>query len=205
MLIIFLVGFSSCSRSKKNNKKKLKYKGIAKVFNVKKEATKYTLTIFVDQPGAGGDRETFEWVGWMNIDPGHAFVRLERDNADGTKSTVTVGFYADGSTPPHPSSPVAKGVIRDDTGHIFEVRKEYIVSEENFYKSLKYIEAIESSKKKYNLNTYNCADFAIRTVKAAGETVPDTQGTWTYTSKNGLVKSFAGGGSNPGDLGEDLR
>ena len=46
----------------------------------------------------------------------------------------------------------------------------------------------------YDLNTNNCTDAAIGAGAAVGISVPDTQGTWPF-----------GGGSNPGDLGEDLR
>ena len=200
LLIILLIGFSSCSGSKKNNKKKVKYKGIAKVFNDNKEALKYTLTIFVDQPGPGGDRDTYEFVDY-NIDAGHTFVKLERENADGTKSTIIVGFYPDKL--PRPSTPITNGYLGDDTVHPFEVKKVYTVTKENFDKSLKYIETIESSKIKYNLNDYNCTDFVIQTVTAAGEVVPDTYGTWA--SPNPIFGTWTGGGSNPGDLGEDLR
>lgn len=199
LLIVLFVGFSSC-KGKKNNTKKLQYKGIAKVFNVDKEAVKYTLTIYVDQPGAGGDREKFEFSG-LAVDAGHAFIKLEREHADGTKTAIIVGFYPDKL--PHPNKPETGGYLGDDTGKNFEVQKEYTVNKENFHKALDYVESIGSSKKKYHLNDYNCADFVIQTAKAAGVDVPDTQGSWSYDSS--MTGSLSGSGSNPGDLGEDLR
>jgi hypothetical protein len=49
--------------------------------------------------------------------------------------------------------------------------------------------------KNYNLNSANCTDFVIQVLQTgAGITLPDTQGNWPM-----------GGGSNPGDFGEDLR
>ncbi|MBN7812367.1 hypothetical protein J0A68_15550 [Algoriphagus sp. H41] len=180
----------------------VKFTGIAAAFNDNQEALKYTLTILVDQPGAGGDAETWEVVGFLDIDPGHAFVKLERLNVDSTKTTIYVGFYPD-KLPNDPNQLETKGELRDDSAHVYEVSKEYILTKVNFDKALAYIESVESSKKKYHLNDYNCADFAIQTGKAAGENIPDTHGTWDVHMP-GIVR-VQGGGSNPGNLGQDLR
>lgn len=48
----------------------------------------------------------------------------------------------------------------------------------------------------YNLNTYNCTDFAIDIGNLAGLNLPDCYGSWAL----GL-----GGGSNPGALGQHIR
>ena len=202
VLILFvLLGFSACKNKKGNKKKTVKQSDIASVVSENTEVVKYTITIYVDQPGTGGDRDTFEFVGFLEVDPGHAFVKLESENADGTKSTLVVGFYPDKL--PRPDKPETNGVFKDDTDHAFEVQKSYEVTRENFIKARDYVERMRSSNKKYHVNDYNCADFVIQTAKAAGIDVPDTQGRWEYDSN--VTGSISGGGSNPGDLGEDLR
>ena len=192
LLAFFFVGVTACSSSKDDDKKKLNYKGVAAKFNDNKEATKYTITVYANQPGEGGDRDTYEREGLIGVDVGHSFVKLERENADGTKTTITIGFYPVNEA--NPASPTDDGGIYDDSDEEFDVSKVYEVTEENFKKALDYIQSIETSKKKYNLNDYNCTDFAIKTANAAGANVPDTDGSWP-----------GGGGSNPGDLGEDIR
>lgn len=46
----------------------------------------------------------------------------------------------------------------------------------------------------YNLDTNNCTDYAMDIFNQTGNTLPDTNGTW-----------IVGGGSNPGNLGQDIR
>lgn len=46
----------------------------------------------------------------------------------------------------------------------------------------------------YNLNDYNCTDYALNVIKKGGFSLPDNSGTWP-----------GGGGFNPGNLGQDLR
>jgi hypothetical protein len=59
---------------------------------------------------------------------------------------------------------------------------------------LKYCKALKGAPGTFDLNTNNCTDATIKAGSAAGISVPDTTGKWP-----------GGGGSNPGDLGEDLR
>lgn len=169
------------------------------------EIVKYTLTIYVDQPGSGGNRSMYEF-GLGGLDTGHAFVKLETEDSNGDKNAITLGFYPD-VTPGRHTIEVG-GHISDDTHRIvdrkYEVSKTYEVTKENFIKAKDYMESIRSSKKKYHVNDYNCADFAIQTAKAAGINVPDTQGTWTYTPPLEDT-TYSGTGSSPGHLGEDLR
>lgn len=46
----------------------------------------------------------------------------------------------------------------------------------------------------YDLNTYNCTDFAIAIGNLAGLNLSDSYGSWP-----------GGGGSNPGQLGQNIR
>ncbi|WP_418604393.1 hypothetical protein [Hwangdonia sp.] len=169
------------------------------------EIVKYTITIYVDQPGGGGNRSMYEF-GLGGLDTGHAFVKLETEDANGVKNAITLGFYPE-VTPGRHTLEVG-GHISDDTHRIvdnnYEVSKTYEVIQENFIKAKDYMESIRTSKKKYHANDYNCADFAIQTAKAAGIDVPDTQATWTYTPPFEDT-TFSGTASSPGNLGEDLR
>jgi len=169
------------------------------------EIVKYTITIYVDQPGTGGDREMFEY-GFGSFDPGHAFIKLETEDTNGVKNDIILGFYPDQT--PGPDSLEIGGHISDDTPkevrHNYEVSKIFEVTKENFIKAKDYIESIRSSKKKYHVNDYNCADFVIQAAKAAGIDVPDTQATWTFRPPFEDT-ALTGHGSSPGNLGEDLR
>lgn len=46
----------------------------------------------------------------------------------------------------------------------------------------------------YNLSNNNCTDLAISTLNHIGLSIPDSYGSWPF-----------GGGSNPGNLGEEIR
>ncbi|MDN3204422.1 hypothetical protein [Algoriphagus sediminis] len=202
LLFAFLLTLVSCNEDEENAPPVVQFKGIAAAFNDQVEALEYSLTIFVDQPGAGGTAETWVPVGFMDVDAGHAFVKLERLNADSTQTTIIIGYYPD-KIPNDPNQLETNGELRDDTKRLFEVSKKYVLTKENFDKALAYIESVERTKKKYHLNNYNCADFAIQVGLAAGENVPDTYGAWDINF--GMGKRLTGGGSNPGNLGQDLR
>lgn len=149
----------------------------------------------VDQPGAGGDRDTFEGNGiTTDVDPGHTFIRLVKRNADGTVVDRTLGFYPAGAVnnPLKKGSSEADGRLVDDTGKHHEVMESRTIDEAAFKAGLEYIDANHEAR--YNLDDYNCTDFAIGFFAAAGQPLPDTKGYW-----------LGGGGSNPGDLGEDIR
>lgn len=55
-------------------------------------------------------------------------------------------------------------------------------------------EYINKYTSSYNLNTNNCSDFALGLFKLMNFNLPDTTGYWPF-----------GNGTNPGDLGEDIR
>jgi len=162
---------------------------VVNTFNDGKTATDYTITVYVDQPGTGGDDDTWEYNG--GVDVGHTFVGLKKTNDDGTITEAIVGFYPNGGVDPV-NSKSTNGMLIDDEGHNSEVSEEFTVTESQFNDALNYINTNGSNT--YNLDTYNCTDFGIGVAGAAGQTLPDTRGTW-----------LGGGGSNPGNLGQDIR
>jgi len=145
----------------------------------------------VDQPGSGGDRDTYEMDG-LGVDVGHTFINLTKENKDNSSVSRTFGFYPAKSVNPLTGSIEVPGVLNDDTGHTHEVKYETVVNKDNFEKILNYIDT--NHKNNYNLNTYNCTDFAIKALGAGGILLTDTSGKWP-----------GGKGSNPGDLGEDIK
>ncbi|GIV45022.1 MAG: hypothetical protein KatS3mg035_2145 [Bacteroidia bacterium] len=164
---------------------------IINTFNDGKIALGYKITIHVDQPGSGGDRDTYEMDG-LGFDVGHTFITLEKINEDGTVTYLTFGFYPKTNVSPLTGDIEVEGIIMNDKGHKYDVSKSFDLTKEQFEAVLGYLKKIEG--KKYNLNKFNCTDFALECSKASGNPLPDTQGEWP-----------GGGGSNPGDLGEDLR
>ena len=160
-----------------------------------------TFTIFVDQPGTGGDRDPFELVN-DEIDVGHAFWKYEVSYPEHVLeqevsffANKTMGYYP--ATSVKPLSPSAAGcLVIPDISHMdtYEVEKTWQISLDNLMRGLDYARNLHSNPGRYDLNNNNCTDAAIAAGAAVGVVVPATRGTWPL-----------GGGSNPGDLGEDLR
>ncbi|WP_336719081.1 RHS repeat-associated core domain-containing protein [Chryseobacterium mucoviscidosis] len=164
---------------------------IRKVFENGKKGQSYRITIHVDQPGKGGDRDTYEVNKGSGPDPGHPFITLSRKNTDGTTDAKTFGFY---HYPPsvNPLASEADGKVKDNYGHEKEVVQSWVINENKFNNVLDFVESKKNTK--YDLNTNNCTDFVINAASSAGINLPKTKGTWPN-----------GEGSNPGDLGQDMR
>ena len=172
-------------------------KTVTAAFNDGKKASSYSITVYVDQPGSGGDRDAWEtdFLNGETVDVGHTFIKLTKINEDGTQVEKIVGFYPSATV--DLDHPEIKGEFHDDNGHQYDVAKTFAVSEGQFTAAINTLNSMDGAN--YNLNTKNCTDAGIGCVNAAGQGVKDTQGTW------GMVGVGSGGGSNPGDLGEDLR
>ena len=163
---------------------------VVEIFNDNKEAENYRMIIYVDQPGSGGDRDTYEINSITETpDVGHTFVKLVKENKDGTTTSYTFGFYPSGGV--DLNNKTTRGIIYNDEDHQYDVSWETSVNKEQFNKMIKYIGSEETTT--YDLDDYNCTDFVIQMAKSGGIKLPDTQGKWPF-----------GGGSNPGDFGEDL-
>lgn len=158
-----------------------------------KVGQKYELHVMVDQPGTGGDRDPYE-IGWSDgsVDVGHTFVKLIKTNVDGTKVEAVFGFYPATAVDPLSGLIEVAGKLVDDKGHGSEVQADKVLKHKQFFAALKYIE--ENRTNKYNLDKFNCTDFAIEVAGAAGWNISSKRGSWP-----------GGSGRNPGDLGEDLK
>ncbi|MFY9374777.1 MAG: hypothetical protein WAQ74_00560, partial [Kiritimatiellia bacterium] len=162
--------------------------------------TSNAFQIFADQPGTGGDRDTFETPPWPP-DVGHTFWCFHGSHPSVLPSAYQsylnqyIGYYP--SSGVSPFSPTAPGLfVMPDTGHVgaAEVAYTWYITPKQLIGGLSYCKGLHDAPGTYNLNTHNCTDAGIQAGAAAGVRVPDTSGSW-----------IGGGGSNPGDLGEDLR
>ncbi len=180
-----------------------KVKSISKYincFNDGKTVASYTMTIYIDQPVANNNAH---WViqppnyqfdpssngvviktGNTDLDVGHAFICFEKNNSDGTNVRQTVGFYP-GSSPLN-----SKGIIKDDSGHAYDVSYTRTVTALQFNDALASLSSHFTSSF-YDLKTYNCTDAAISIMNDGGAN----------------FSSVPRGGFNntPGDFGQFLR
>lgn len=149
------------------------------------------VTVYVDKPDATvGERDP--WKPLTNV--GHAWLMLTQSVTNQPVRRLNVGFYP--SPDPgggRPWEPDDEGVFINDENHHFDIS---ITIELEVFQFTGILAAMASWEgKNYNLNSANCTDFVIQVLQTgAGITLPDTQGNWPM-----------GGGSNPGDFGEDLR
>jgi hypothetical protein len=156
------------------------------------------LTVSVNQPGNGGDRDTFEYTGGQNFDTGHAFVTLTDTETNQSKSS---GFYPDYSDGDKPLNVILNqnvpGKVVDDSKYDsskIDVTKSFTLTDQQYTAAQQYVETITKYTPEYNLSDFNCVDFVVNTAASAGVNLPQTEGSWPM-----------GSGLNPGDLGEDLR
>ncbi|WP_127023534.1 hypothetical protein [Flagellimonas beolgyonensis] len=138
-----------------------------------------TITVYVNEPNPGsGDTHVGSYVG-------HTFVSIQQGS-----NIATFGFYpvSDDIKPLFGTSSPSK--MGDDGKDPYTVSISSTVTGAKLGNILNYAKNYQSS---YDLNTYNCTDFAIGVGNKAGLNLPDAYGSWTF-----------GGGSNPGTLGKYL-
>ena len=183
---------------------------IVKAFDDGKIGVTYQMTLYVDQPGIGGDRDTYEPKDPRAIfgrDAGHTFLSLKKTNEDGSVTEKTFGWYP-GTKEDHGGVDIRDGnakdrrgnktgSFQDDSEHKYDVSKTYNLSQENFINLL--VEVVRKDGETFNLNTNNCTDVALKILQQAGIKINATKGKWEFYGFS------VGGGNNPGDLGEDLR
>lgn len=143
------------------------------------------VTIYVDQP-KNNSSDTYSGNVVQGVDVGHTFVSIQQGNVQ-----RTFGFYPKNGVQPI-INPNADPILINDSGHDYHVKIEINVTAGGMNAVLNTARNFQQTG--YNLNNYNCTDFAMAMSEAAGVSLPDTRGRWP-----------GGGGSNPGNLGQDLR
>ncbi|MCZ8071888.1 MAG: hypothetical protein ACK5R0_05215 [Bacteroidota bacterium] len=168
------------------------------------KASSYRMTIYVDQPGEGGDDDTWEYGDGGSLfgsgDTGHTFIKLEVSYEDGSTKSVAFGFYPKNQMAVVPGvKDETAGVLKDqgvnESGkpqHPAEVGYSRELYADQFKSVMSFVS--ENQNARFNLNTNNCTDFAMGAAQAGGIKMPDAKGTWP-----------GGGGNNPGVLGENLK
>jgi len=117
---------------------------------------------------------------------GHAFISIQQGN-----HITVIGFYpvSDWITP---LTPFGTGIYGNDSKAYYNVSITKNINSGQLQNILNYIYNNQGAT--YNLNTYNCTDFAIDIGNLAGLNLPDSVGEWP-----------GGEGSNPGVLGQHIR
>jgi len=159
----------------------------------------YTLTIYVDQPGKGGDKDQFEFdlvdrngnVKDGLIDVGHTWVEVQNKET----GEIVQGSFSYKDAEPGLFNDVAGEAtkIEGQFSWDWDVKMEYSLTEEQYQAATNKIteDSAKDAELTYNTKEHNCTDWTKEVAEEAGQNVPDT-GTWYYNA------------DNPGQLGEEL-
>lgn len=137
-------------------------------------------TVYVDQPVSNSKKPN------NGTNPGHSFISIKQGGI-----RRVVGFYPKTNVYPGLDD-VDDGVLVDNSSHEFDVSISITITPSNLNHLISYIK--DSAIKGYNLNTYNCTDFAMEASSLVGMSLGSAYGTW-----------MGGAGDNPGQLGQNLR
>lgn len=158
---------------------------------------------FVDQPGAGGDRDVFEGTpeqpdlgsAWWEIDVPPAMVkRLPADLRQFVNHEVG---YVPQAGSQLTSGPGALGLIASDSNFVPTVQGHWSIGWAGLIAGLRYTQQLSQTPGTFDLQTFNENDAVIEAANAAGIEVPRTEGSYA-----GLNLDFSA--ADAGDLGEDL-
>lgn len=154
-----------------------------KCFNVNQGAT---LTIYADQPTTNSSAT---WsVSLSGPDVGHTFISISQNGI-----IRTLGYYPMPNTiNPAAGNITSTSLLRNNENHHYDVSASISITGTQLSTIINNITSYSST---YNLNTNNCTDFGISLSNSVGMNISDTSGTWP----------FGGNGSNPGNLGQDIR
>ncbi|WP_199140531.1 hypothetical protein [Pedobacter sp. ASV12] len=187
-----------------DGKKPIDPKKYIDCFNDGKQVQSYKMTLYINQPVPGTNAQfttplvsngiglTISKNGTF-FDVGHSFVGFEKINRDGSSVRQVMGFYPD----PNGSSIRSKGVIKDNSGHVYNVSYTQEVTEEQFGLALSSVLS-DGNGAIYNLGNniasgqeYNCTDAALLWMGNAGIKLP-------ASTPRGLFNN------TPGDYGQVL-
>src|SRR5581483_7193720 len=139
----------------------------------------FQVTVCVDQPSPGSRNP---WVisftdgasGSGATSAGHTYLILTENMPDGRSITRNVGFYPSKNVTPF-STPVP-GVLNNDEVSPFNIAGQYNINNTLFFAMLQYI--INAAGDYYQVNTFNCTNFALDALAAGHIYLPHTIGYW---------------------------
>lgn len=158
--------------------------GIACGIDLEEVVINATLTIYALEPNPGSGDTSVVTIAGASV--GHTFISITQGN-----STSVYGYYPV-SNWINPWNTSGSSVLGNDSNNLFSASITTTISGGQLQLI---INASINFNTTYNLNTYNCTDFAIEMGNLGGLNLPPSNGTWT----NG------GNGSNPGTLGMEIR
>ncbi|OJW57138.1 MAG: hypothetical protein BGO55_12530 [Sphingobacteriales bacterium 50-39] len=155
----------------------------------------FQVTVCVDQPTPGSRNP---WTVKLNdgssgsgaTSAGHTYLILAENMPGGWSITRNVGFYP--SKGVWPLSDPVPGVLNNDENSPFNIAAQYNINSTLFFAMLQYI--VGAASDNYQVNTFNCTNFALDALESGHIYLPHTIGYW-----------IGGSGVDPGDLGEDIR
>nr|WP_315149700.1 hypothetical protein [uncultured Flavobacterium sp.] len=140
------------------------------------------LTIYVQQP----NENTRDKMGANSV--GHTFIGIQQGGIQ-----RILGFYPDSPNASLISSQNSE--LHDNSNTLYHIS---ISVEIDAIELANVINYVNNYPKTYDLNNYNCSDFAIGAATNGGLNLPKTKGSY-----DAVIVNFKG--HNPGDLGEDIR
>lgn len=146
----------------------------------------YSISVNVNEPSPG-TRDVF--APFSNFQVGHTFLTLEQKNADGTSIIRNIGFYPKYAS--KPGDPLDVAIFGDDSNTPYSISLKISVSGSDF---MSLINKVKMQTMVFDLNNFNCTNFAIDALKSIHINLPSTKSTSALFS-----------GNSPGDLGEDIR
>ncbi|QOG02052.1 hypothetical protein [Flavobacterium sp. MDT1-60] len=139
------------------------------------------LIIYVDQP-IPNNADAYTLSG----DVGHTFIAIQQGEI-----RRVLGYWPATSVNPV-TSPSDKKAFGNDENHYFDVSISNNISSSQLKNIINYCK--DNVPTTYNLNSYNCTDFALAIGRLGGLNFSDSTGTWP-----------GGSGNNPGKLGQNIR
>jgi hypothetical protein len=140
------------------------------------------LTIYVQQP----NENTRDKMGANSV--GHTFIGIQQGGIE-----RILGFYPDSPNASLISSQNSE--LHDNSNTLYHISISVEIDGIELANVIKYV---NNYPKTYDLNNYNCSDFAIGAAANGGLDLPKTKGSY-----DAVIVNFKG--HNPGDLGEDIR
>lgn len=162
----------------------------------------HDVTIYVKQPVPNSTQIS---TGLGNA--GHTFIELTQ-SINGNVVKQFIGLYPDNDDV-SPNMPVVDGIFIDDSEEEYDVSLNIELSPEQFNSIIEYLRSfgqineygeLTDVSPEYDLNEFNCSDFALNIMNFSDIQIPDSTGEW-----GGSYGFDLGQGTCPALLGQDIR